>query len=222
MNMTTTMTRDMHQNQPILAAGEKLNSAKAAMILLHGRGASAESILQLAGAFNEPDVIYLAPQAANSVWYPNRFIAPIASNEPALSSALQQVGNLVNRIHTGGVPMDKIFLAGFSQGACLAVEYAVRNPQRYGGVLVFSGGLIGELNKPLLYAADTDLQGTPVFLGCSDVDLHIPKQRVEETADVLKKLNADVTMRLYPGMDHTINDDELEVARQMLAKVVNS
>jgi phospholipase/carboxylesterase len=216
------MTPDMHQNQPVLATGAELDTAaKAAVILLHGRGASAESILQLAGAFNEPDVIFLAPQAANAAWYPNRFIAPIASNEPALSSALRQVKHLLDHLKNSGLPTEKIILAGFSQGACLAVEYAARNPQRYGGVWVFSGGLIGELNKPLVYAEDTDLQRTPIFLGCSDVDFHIPKQRVQESADVLQKMNADVTMRLYPGMDHTINADELEVARQMLTQVLS-
>jgi phospholipase/carboxylesterase len=206
----------MHDNQPVLSAGANLSDAKAAVIMVHGRGASARDILQLVPDLNVPDVAFLAPQAAGNTWYPYRFIEPVEKNEPYLSSALEKVGSLVAQVNAAGIPTKKIILLGFSQGACLAVEYGARNPQRYGGLVGLSGGLIGELGKPLVYGENANLEGTPVFLGCSDVDFHIPKERVEESAEVFRKMNGEVTMRLYPGMGHTINDNEIKFVSEML------
>lgn len=208
-------TTNLHQGQPLARAGQPLDQAQAALILLHGRGATAASILLLAEELYHPAYAYLAPQAAHNSWYPYTFLAPIPQNEPWLSAALQRVGQLVDQIEAAGVPAERIVLGGFSQGACLASEFIARNARRYGGLIGFSGGLIGPLGMVRAYAGS--LEGTPVFLGCSDVDGHIPKARVEETADVLEGLGAQVTMRLYPGMGHTINADEIEQARALLA-----
>jgi phospholipase/carboxylesterase len=182
--------------------------------MLHGRGASAESILDLAEPLAAPGVAYLAPQAAGSAWYPRRFIEPIASNEPWLSSALALVGAVLTRVEAAGVPPERTVLLGFSQGACLALEYAARNGRRYGGAVGLSGGLIGPPGTRWDYPAT--LAGTPVFLGCSDVDFHIPKERVDESATVLRTLGADVEERIYPGMDHTVNQDEVDWVRALL------
>lgn len=206
-----------HSGQPVLMAGKPPAEAKAGMILLHGRGATAQSILLLAAELSHPEFVYLAPQAAGNQWYPNRFMTPIAGNEPYLSAALAVVDGLVERLGQTGIPPEQIVLAGFSQGACLALEYAGRHARRYGGVLGFSGGLIGPPGTQWEFSGSLD--GTPVFLGCSDVDFHIPAARVKETADALGKLGGDVTMRLYPGMDHTIVEDELDFARGILAQL---
>lgn len=209
-----TMNPTLHRGQPIASAGQPLEQAQAALILLHGRGASAVDILLLAEELHQPDYAYLAPQAANNTWYPYTFLAPMQQNEPWLSSALARVDEVVSAVEAAGVPAEHIVLGGFSQGACLASEFLARNARRYGGLLAFSGGLIGPRGAPRAYAGSLD--GTPVFLGCSDVDAHIPKSRVEETAAVLQRLGAQVTMRLYPGMGHTINADEIEQARALL------
>jgi predicted esterase len=185
------------------------------MLMVHGRGADAASILALAGEFARPDVAYLAPQAAGATWYPNRFLMPVASNEPWLSSALAKVGAVLRQIQAAGLPPERVFLLGFSQGACLALEYAARNPTRYAGVIGLSGGLIENGDQPREYAGS--LAGTPVFLGCSDVDPHIPRARVEQSAERLRGLGADVTLRLYPKMDHTVNLDEIKFVRGLLA-----
>ena len=206
-----------HQNQTILYAGAKLEHARAAMIMLHGRGATAESILALAEEFDQADFAYLAPQAANGTWYPNRFLAPTASNEPWLSSALRVVGEIAAQTNAAGIANERIVLLGFSQGACLALEYAARHAQRYAGVIGLSGGLIGAANE-----ARHDhghFNGTPIFLGCSDVDFHIPKERVEHAAKILQTLGAEVTMRLYRNMEHTVNHDEVKFIRALLAAV---
>ena len=190
------------------------------MVLLHGRGATAMSILDLAAAINDPSVTWLAPQARGNTWYPNRFLAPIESNEPWLSSALAAVRDLVAQVGAAGVPGARVVLMGFSQGACLALESLVRAPGLAGGVVGLSGGLIG---PPGTVWPDTGrLDGIPVFMGCSDVDFHIPKERVLESAEVLRSRGADVTAILYPGMDHTVNDDELVHARQLLSRVVGA
>ncbi len=207
-----------HQGQPVLAAGKPLDEAKAALILVHGRGATAESILTLANELHHPDFVYLAPQAAGNTWYPYSFLAPMNQNEPGITSGIAAVGELVESLVAGGIPHERIMIGGFSQGACLALEFTARNARRYGGILGFSGGLIGPDGTPRDY--DGDFDGTPVFLGCSDVDFHIPKERVKETADVLGQLGADVTMRLYPGMGHTINDDEIIQGRDMMKGVI--
>lgn len=182
--------------------------------MLHGRGATAASILMLVEALNAPDFAYLAPQAGGNSWWPQSFLAPIPSNEPGISSAMQAVEDTLSRVAEGGVPADRTVLLGFSQGACLATEFAARHARRYGGVAGLSGGLIGPDGTPRNYAGS--LEGTPVFLGCSDVDAHIPAERVRLTAKVLEGLGGDVTMRLYPGMGHTINEDELAAVRAMM------
>lgn len=203
-----------HQGQPMLAAGEPLDRARAAMVMLHGRGASAEDILLLAGELAQPGFAYLAPQAAGNTWYPNSFLAPLASNEPWLSSALAVVDALLARITTAGIPLERTIVLGFSQGACLALEYVARHARRYGGVAGLSGGLIGPDDAPRDYPGT--LAGTPVFLGCSDDDPYVPTARLDLTAGVLRRLGGDVTVRIYPGMGHTINQDEIAFVRAMM------
>jgi predicted esterase len=202
--------------QRILQAGEPLATAKAAMILVHGRGASAEDIMTIAAEVQRPGFAYLAPQAANNAWYPHPFTAPIESNEPYLSSALAMLELLVKQVEVT-VPVARLVLLGFSQGACLTTEFAARNARRYGAVIGLSGGLIGPDGTPRDYPGSFD--GTPVFLGCSDVDPHIPKERVIETADVFRRMGASVTMRLYPGMPHTVSEDELEEVRSIASAI---
>jgi predicted esterase len=204
-----------HVGQPVLTAGPKPKDARLAMILVHGRGASAEDILQLAGEFGTTDVAYLAPQAAGHTWYPYSFLAPLAQNEPGLSSALRVLGTLVDEIAAEGLGAARIALLGFSQGACLSLEFAARSPRRYAGVIGLSGGVIGPPGTPRNYTGS--LGGTPVFLGCSDIDPHIPVERVRETADVFRSLQASVDERIYPGMGHTINRDELDAVRALVA-----
>jgi predicted esterase len=181
---------------------------------LHGRGAGAEDIAGLAMAVAPRGVAVLAPQAAGNTWYPFRFLEPIARNEPHLSSALRVVRELIRAVNEAGIATDDVALLGFSQGACLATEFAARHPERYGGVVAFSGGVIGPPGTRFDYQGS--LAGTPVFLGCSDVDFHIPRERVEETAAVLQRLGAEVDLRLYPGMGHTVNEAEIEAARAQL------
>lgn len=207
----------VHQGQPVLQAGAALDEARGAMILLHGRGADAHDILSVAAELRVPDFAYLAPNAAGNAWYPNRFIAPIESNEPWLSSALERVGEVVDIVTAAGIPAEKIVLLGFSQGACLALEYAARNAQRYGGLAGLSGGLIGPMGMTFTYPGSLD--STPVLLGCSDVDFHIPVERVHESAEALGRLGGVVDKRIYPGMGHTINMDEIEAVRGMLAGI---
>src|SRR5205823_4387830 len=204
-----------HQGQPLLLAGEPLESAKAAMIMMHGRGATAEDILMLADEFKQPGFAYLAPQAAGNTWYPNSFLAPIASNEPGLSSGLAVIASLLEQLTQAGISSERTMLLGFSQGTCLSLEFVARNARRYGGVAGLSGGLIGPDGTPRDYPGS--LSGTPIFLGCSDIDFHIPKQRVEESAEVLQQLGGNVTMRLYPRMSHTVNLDEIRFVQSMMA-----
>lgn len=211
-------TQNLHQTQPLLAAGQPLENAQAALILLHGRGANAADILLLAEELFHVDYVYLAPQAATGTWYPYPFMQPTEKNEPWLGWALARVGEVVAQVEAAGVATERIVLGGFSQGACLASEFTVRNARRYGGLLAFSGGLIGPPGTPRDYPGNLD--GAPVFLGCSDVDPHIPKARVEETAAVLTGLGAEVTLRFYPGMGHTINSDEITHARAVLHRVL--
>ena len=207
----------LHQGMPVARFGADVAAASAAMIMIHGRGASAEDILYLAHELDAPDVAFLAPQAANATWYPNRFIAPVAANEPWLSSALQVVDDLVGSLVAAGIAHDKIFLLGFSQGGCLATEYAARNPRRYAGVIGLSSGLIENGDQPRAYTGTLD--GTPVLLGCSDVDFHIPLARVERTAQIFADLGAAVDTRIYPGMDHTVNQDELDAVQHLIERI---
>jgi phospholipase/carboxylesterase len=205
-----------HKGVPVLEAGERLGKAAAAMILLHGRGATAEDVMTIAAEVMRPGFAYLAPQAAGNAWYPNPFTAPIESNEPYLSSALEMVETLLARVEET-IPAERVILLGFSQGACLTLEFAARHARRYGGVIGLSGGLIGPDGTPRDYPGD--FGGTPAFLGCSDVDPHIRKDRVLEAAEVFKRLGAQVTMRLYPGMGHTVNQDEIESVLKIVEAV---
>ena len=202
--------------QRVLEGGEPLNSARAAMILLHGRGATAEDIMTIAFDAQAPGWVYFAPQAAGSAWYPNPFTAPIESNEPYLSAALDMISNLVERIEAS-VPAHRMMLLGFSQGACLALEWAARHARRYGAIAGLSGGLIGPDGTARDYPGGFD--GTPVFLGCSDVDPYIGKDRVEEAAQVFERMSAAVDLRLYPGMGHLVNGDELAALRDLTAAI---
>lgn len=207
-----------HPGGPVMTFGAPLAQAPAAMILLHGRGATAANILGLARQFDRPEIAYLAPQAAGNSWYPFSFLAPLEANEPGLSSALAVIANLLEEIGKHEIPLEKTLLAGFSQGACLALEFAARNPRRYGALIGLSGGLIGPPGTPREYSGSLD--GTPVFLGCGDQDSHIPLDRVEETTHVLHGLHAQVTQRIYPGMGHAINEDELTFVQQLLETFV--
>ena len=202
--------------QRVLRAGEPLTSARAAMILLHGRGASAEDIMTIASDAQAPGWVYVAPQAAGSAWYPNPFTAPIESNEPYLSTALEMISGLVERIEAS-VPAHRMMLLGFSQGACLALEWAARHARRFGAIAGLSGGLIGPEGTPRDYPGGFD--GTPVFLGCSDVDPYIGKDRVEEAAQVFERMGAAVDLRLYPGMGHLVSDDEVAALRDLTAAI---
>lgn len=189
------------------------------MILVHGRGAAPRNILELADELASPGVTYLAPAAAGGTWYPNSFMADVESNEPGISSGLAVLDELVGHVIQAGVIRDRIVLAGFSQGACLMSEYAVRHAGRYGGVLAFSGGLIGPPGTT--WTHDGDFGGTPVFFGCSDVDAHVPKSRVDESAEVFARMGADVEKRIYPGMGHLINRDELDYARDLVSALTS-
>jgi phospholipase/carboxylesterase len=205
----------LHRGQPVQSAGAPLAEAAGAMVMIHGRGATAESLLELAGEFYRPDWAYLAPQAAGYSWYPQRFLAPFEQNQPWLSSALAALGDLTERIGAAGIPAERTVLLGFSQGACLSLEFAARNAKRYGGVIALSGGLIGPDGAPRDYPGS--LAGTPVFLGCSDSDPHIPEPRVHDAARVMERLGGAVTERIYPGLGHAVNEDEMEFVRQLLA-----
>lgn len=205
-----------HSTARVYGAGAPIDQARAALILIHGRGSSAQNILGLAEGMPLNDIAVIAPNAVGQTWYPQRFIRPVAENEPYLSSALGLIKQLVMHLNEAGIPTDKIIIGGFSQGACLASEYVAQNPARYGGLAVFSGGLIGESVARENYPAETDLAGTPVFIGCSDVDFHIPVERVHETTAILRELGGNVTERIYENMEHTINDDELTFFVQMV------
>ena len=205
-----------HQTQPVYSAGAKLEEASSALLLLHGRGSTADDILSLATYLDFPAFAYLAPQAEGYSWYPNRFIAPVEQNEPYLSAGLAKIEAIVKEVESHRIGVDKIFIGGFSQGACLATEYVVRNPRRYGGLLVFSGGYIGPLDEQRHPSGN--FNGMPAFLGCSDPDPHIPLQRVRETSVLLQAMGAKVREKIYPNMGHTIIDDEIELARQVISE----
>jgi predicted esterase len=206
-----------HKGQTVLRGGTPLAGARTALVLIHGRGASAEDIYSLGEEVAEgvPGVALLAPQAAGNAWYPQRFLAPLAQNEPYLGSALGVVAGLVDEIVRAGVAAERVVLIGFSQGACLSLEFAARNPRRYGGVAGLSGALIGPPGSPR--AAGGSLAGTPVYLGCSDRDAHIPLASVEESAVVLGKLGARVVKSIFAGMGHTVNAEELAAVRGIVS-----
>jgi len=212
--------QDPHRAQPVLSYGAPLEGARAAMVMLHGRGASAQDILGLADVIGASDVAYLAPDAAGNTWYPYSFLTPIAQNEPWLSSALAFVAQVHEHVRSAGIPPERTLLLGFSQGACLTLEFCARNARRYGGVAALTGGLIGPEGTPRDYAGSLD--GTPVFIGSSDPDPHIPVSRVHESAQVLTRMGARVETRIYPGMGHTVNDDEIRHVRALVDGVLGS
>jgi predicted esterase len=208
---------DPHQDAPIYYAGVPLGQSPNAMIMLHGRGSNADNILSLAAEFQRPNWTYIAPLAANNTWYPYPFLAPISQNEPYLSSALQLIQSLLLRLADAGILPTNVVILGFSQGACLATEFAARHAQPYGGIIGLSGGLIGPPGTPRDYPGE--FVGTPVFLGCSDRDPHIPLERVRETASVFTAMGADVLERIYPNMGHTVNADEFTHIAAILDRV---
>ena len=211
---------DPHYGRPVLSYGAPLEQARVAMVMLHGRGASARDILSLADLIARPDVAYVAPDAAGNTWYPYSFLTPIPQNEPHLSSALSLVARIVEHVGAAGIPPERTLLLGFSQGACLTLEFIARNARRYGGVAALTGGLIGPEGTPRDYAGSLD--GTPVFIGSSDPDPHIPVQRVHESAEVLSRMGATVTTRVYPGMGHTVNEDEIRHVRALIDDVAGA
>lgn len=206
-------TYSMHSKQ-IITAGKKLAEAEKALIMLHGRGASAEDILSLNVHLAVKDFALIAPRATNSTWYPYSFLAPVASNEPWLSSALDIVAGIIADINNAGIATDKIYLTGFSQGACLMLEFITRNATRYGGIAAFTGGLIGETINRSHYKGDFD--GTPVFIGTSNPDMHVPVERVYATGNILREMKAAVTEKVYPNMGHTITMDEIETVNKII------
>lgn len=206
-----------HAGQPVARVGVPLEAARAAVIMIHGRGASPENILELVPAIEHPHVAYLAPAAAGGTWYPLNFMAPIERNEPGITSGIAVVHSLIEEALAAGVRADHVVLLGFSQGACLASTAAQRRPDRYGAVLIFSGGLIGPPGS--VWSENGGFHSTPVFLGCSDRDPHVPESRVHETAALFERMRAEVTTRIYPAMGHLVSDDEIAVARGFLARL---
>ena len=209
-----------HAGQPVLTAGKALGSAPVVAILIHGRGAGPENILDLVPALARAHVTYLAPAAQNRTWYPYSFMSDIEKNEPYLTSALSVLAALVAQVEAAGIARDRIVVGGFSQGACLTTEFAIRNASRFGGILAFSGGAIGPPGTTWDESGRFD--GTPIFFGCSDVDAHIPEARVRESAAICERMGASVTTRIYPGMGHLVSDDEIAQAQKLLDEVLGS
>ena len=203
----------MHQKN-IISAGKQLSATGKVLIMLHGRGGSADDILSLASHFNVDDFTLLAPQATNNSWYPYSFLAPPAQNEPWLSSALKILEEMLQELYSKGIASENVYFTGFSQGACLTMEFVTRNANRYGGIAAFTGGLIGDKIYKENYKGD--FQGTPVFIGTSNPDAHVPVERVYATANILKDMNAAVTEKVYVNMGHTINQDEIEMANKIV------
>lgn len=214
-----TQPADPHADQAVLEAGPSPEQASATLVLVHGRGATAESVLSLHDALAVPDLAALAPQAAGDTWYPLSFLAPLEANQPFLDSALRRVEFIVLDLLARGITSRRIAVLGFSQGACLISEFAARHPRRYGAIIALTGGLIGPPGTPRDYAGS--LEGTPVFLGTGDPDPHVPFERVRETEAAFRRLGAAVELRRYPGMPHAINQDELEASRALLERVVS-
>lgn len=208
------MSTHPHEHQPVLTLGPPPAQARLGAILVHGRGASAEDILGLAHELALPDIAYLAPQAAGHTWYPYSFLTNMDRNEPGLSSALLVIEGLVQHFAQHGLPAERVALMGFSQGACLTLEFAARHARRYAAIAGFSGGVIGPPGTARDYPGSFD--GTPAFFGCSDVDPHIPVERVRESAEVFRRMGAAVDERIYPGMGHTINQAEIDAVRALL------
>lgn len=204
-----------HQGQNLYQTGADPKNAKAAMIMIHGRGATPQSIISLANEiYRHQEITFIAPQAQGYTWYPFSFLVPKVQNQPGINSGLQAVSDAITKAEELGFTKNNIFLLGFSQGACLASEFVARHPFEYAGLFALSGGMIGDVLKPELYAGD--LQKTPIFLGCSDVDFHIPIERVDETEMILTSLNAEVTKVIYPNMGHLVNDDEISHVNRII------
>lgn len=212
--MTNFTDSDPHKEAQIFYKGKSIESSGQVMIMIHGRGASAADILSLAVEINNNEFTYIAPQANGFSWYPNSFLSPIESNEPFLSSSLNLLKDIVKNVLKKGIQTDKIFLLGFSQGACLTLEFAAKNPKSYGGVFALSGGLIGPSIEIQNYSGS--FEGCRTFLGCSDIDPHIPIERVNESAGIFKRMNADVEIRIYKEMGHTINKDEIDYIKSIV------
>ena len=225
---TPSHDQDPHGTTDTIQSGAELDEATAAVVFVHGRGATAASIMRLVEPLAPEGMALIAPQAYRRTWYPQSFLAPLEANEPGLSSGLRRIGSIVDTLRAHNIPAERVVLGGFSQGACLSTEYAARHPTRYGAIIGLSGGLIGTgektdheppHDKTFDYAGD--MQNTPVFLGCSDRDPHIPKARVDATAHVFSDLNGSVDKRLYESMGHVVNDDEREAVRELLQAVVD-
>jgi phospholipase/carboxylesterase len=206
---------DPHADQPLLAVGPAVGKSDLVLILIHGRGATAQSILSLLDALELENISALAPQATGNSWYPHSFLAPLDANQPFLDSALKRIETIVNDLLGKKIPSEKIALLGFSQGACLTMEFIARHPRRYAAAIALTGGLIGPPGTARNYPGS--LAKTPIFLGSGDPDPHVPFERVKETETVLKKMDGEVELRRYPGMPHTINDDELDACRKLLS-----
>jgi len=209
-----------HEDVPVTVAGRSSAESHTAAIMMHGRGQTADYILALIARINDHKFSYLVPAARDNTWYPYGFMEPIAKNEPYLSSALAVYDRLIAELLAKGLARHQIVLAGFSQGACLTAEYAIRHADRYGGILLFTGGLIGPPGTTWPYGGS--FAGTPVFLGTSDVDSFVPLARVQESAAIFRQRGAFVTERIYPGMEHLVNDDEIAFARAILQQVSGS
>jgi predicted esterase len=211
------MTGSPHAAQPIIRAGAPLPDARAVMILLHGRGGSAEDIIAFGEAIAPSGWAFLAPQAAQHTWYPYSFLASRAQNEPWLRSALAKVQETVSAALDQGTPLSKVVIAGFSQGACLATEFVARNPGRYGALMAFTGGLIGPLEEPI--QLNGDLAGTTVLLSAGDPDPHVPWRRVEQTAELLRDIGGNVTLERHPGKMHSVSPAEVDLGRRFLTSL---
>ena len=207
-----------HAGEPLVTAGTPLGRSPAVMIMIHGRNAAPRNILDLVPQFERPDFTYLVPAAAGNTWYPLSFMVEKERNEPGLSSGLWVLEHLMGEVVRQGIRRDRVLLLGFSQGACLTGEFAVRHADRYGGVILYSGGLIGPPGTTWEYPGS--FNGTPIFLGCSDVDAHVPKMRVDESAAVFNRMSASVTERIYPGMGHLVNEDEIAFTQALMHDIL--
>ncbi|WP_420146645.1 alpha/beta hydrolase [Spirosoma sp.] len=206
----------IHNSNNIRTAGKPLEEAKKVLVMVHGRGGSARDILSLSEYIQDKDFAFIAPEATGNTWYPHSFLRPVNENEPYLSSALQVLASLRGRLQSDfNFKLPQIYWLGFSQGACLLLEFLARNAAEYGGIFGLSGGLIGPAGTPRTY--DGMFDNTPVFLGCSDQDSHVPKERVLESEDIFRKMGANVTTKLYPNFPHTINEDELKIVNLLIA-----
>lgn len=205
----------MHSKN-IITSGKDISEAKKVLVLLHGRGGNAQDILSLADHFPVNDFSLFAPQATHNSWYPYSFLAPPSQNEPWLTSALEILRNLLEEIKSKGIASENIYFGGFSQGACLTAQFVTRNADRFGGIFLFTGGLIGDKIDIENYKGD--FAGTPVFIGTGNPDSHVPVERVNKTAEIMEKLKAEVTVKVYDNKPHSISQDEIEIANKLVFK----